>query len=488
VTVAVDLPWHFVEAAADFVRRRTGLVFPETRRASFAAALTRACRRAGEMDPADYLARLGTHPPLLDDLIGEITVGETYFFREPRQFDIVRDEILPALAARHRRDRPVRIWSAACATGEEPYTLAILVREQGLTEATEVTATDLSREALTRARRARYSRWSLRGVSDAVVGTYFRPDGDRFELIPAIREAVEFRYLNLAEESYPTLSSGIWGMDLILCRNVLIYFDLETVARVARRLIDSLADDGWLLLGASDPPLQEFVACDVTVTPAGVVYRRPGQDAREPLRPAVSAASFVPWSAPPVESPPFDPLPPAIIETAPPVPDDPEEARRLYAERAYEGAAALARRLLRRESGDPGLWIVLVRALANQGDLVGAGRASAAALDRHPASAELHYLHAVLLSEAGRSADSVEAFRRALYLDRGLVVVHLALAGSLSRCGDLAGARRALHAARRALAATPADAIVPASDGESAGRLAEMTEARLELLRETAVG
>jgi chemotaxis protein methyltransferase CheR len=475
-----ELPWYIVETAADLIRRRTGLIFPASRRASFASALARASRRAGNGDPDDYLARLGVHPPLLEALVDEITVGETYFFREPRQFDVIREAILPALAVGHPARRPLRVWSAASATGEEPYTLAIVLREQGWAGNTHLVATDLSVRALAAARRARYSRWSLRGVSDLVIATYFRPDGERFDLVPAIREMVDFRYLNLAEESYPSLATGIWGMDLILCRNVLIYFDAETIARVARRLIDTLSPDGWLLLGASDPPLHDLVACEVTVTEAGVVYQRPGRDRPHLPKPAYPSAPWTPPELDLLESP--------VLASAPvlPVPhvDDRQEALRLYAEREYERAAEVAGRLTRRRLGEPTPWVVLVRSLANRGDLGAAGRACATALDRHSASAELHYLHAVLLGEGGSHHEAAAASRRALYLDRGLVVAHLALAGSLSRCGDPEGARRALRAARRALADTPPDTIVPASDGESARRLGELADAQLELLRD----
>lgn len=164
----------------------------------------------------------------------------------------------------------------------------------------------------------------------------------------------------------------------------------------------------------------------------------------------------------------------------------PEDAARAYAERDYERAAELAGRFAQRDGSDPLLWIVLVRALANRGDLDGAGRACAAALDRHRTSAELTYLHTVLLAEAGQYADAATAARRALYLDRGLVVAHLALGGALARLGDTDGARRAFRNAERLLAAMPPGALVPASDGEPAGRLVEMARVQLRLLSEAA--
>ncbi len=478
------------DVAAALVRQRTGLVFSDARRSAFEAALATAMRRARLSDPEVYVARLAGEPALLDDLVGEITVGETYFFREPQQFAVIRDEIIPALRSRRPRDHPLRIWSAGCATGEEPYTLAMVLREQGLESAAHIVATDLSRAALAQGRRARYTRWSLRGVPDEVIRTYFEHVGDRFTLAPAVRDAVEFRYLNLAEDTYPSLPTGIWGMDLVLCRNVLIYFDAETVARVARRLIDSLSDDGWLLLGASDPALSDLVSCDVVVTGAGLAYQRPGRGATSPLGPLSTAwsggtAVGLPPLPEPVASAPPAP-PPAPLPRAEPPPVAPEDATRAYAERDYEHAAGVAGRLVQRDGGDPALWIVLVRALANRGDLDGAGRACAAALDRHRTSAELTYLHAVLLAEAGQHADAAAAARRALYLDRGLVVAHLALGGALARLGDTDGGRRAFHNAERLLAAMPPENIVPASDGEPAGRLVEMARVQLRLLSEAA--
>jgi chemotaxis protein methyltransferase CheR len=494
-----------IETALHLVRQRTGLVFGPGRRSAFEAGLARAMQRAHPATPDVYLVRLQTEPALLDDLVAEITVGETYFFREPEQFAVLGRDILPALLARTPRDGPLRIWSAGCATGEEPYTVAILLRQQGWGGAAHIVATDLSRRALAAARRGLYGRWSLRGVPEHVVRTYFTPVGGRFELAPAVRGDVEFRYLNLAEDAYPSLATGIWGMDLILCRNVLIYFDRDTIARVARRLLDSLSDDGWLLLGASDPPLADLAPCDVVVTTAGLAYRRPARPARPacPGGPAHAPAAATCSDAPASEQSPALPSPLPTPTPIPPPPPPPQPLRplpvpepaesvadrglaavaRAYAERDYPRAAELARRAVQHDGGDPAVWVLLVRALANRGDLRAAGHACAAALDRHRTCAELAYLHAVLLAEAGRHADAAGAARRALYLDRTLAVAHLALGAALARLGDARGARRALRNAERLLAELPPGAVVPASDGEPAARLAEIARAQLGLLQ-----
>jgi chemotaxis protein methyltransferase CheR len=437
------LPPEAVDSAAAEIRRLTGLVFQPSRQADFAGALGHAMKRAGERDPAKYLDRVRQDATLQDDLIAEITVGETYFFRDPSQLRIVRELALDSFP----RGRNLRLWSAGCATGEEPYTLAMLVRESGHQHAS-ILGTDLSRVALTRARKAQYTRWSLRGVSDTNA-KYFEAGDKQAQPIESIRNAVEFRYLNLAEDTYPSFTTGIWHMDVILCRNVLIYLDEATVARVATRLLDSLSPDGWLFLGGADPLIGNLVPCEVITTPAGLAYRRKGAE-----RPAfIPEQGQTPVSTIPVEEP-----EPVFVPPAEPAP--------------IEVAAA-----------SPAMaWLAKIRAHANRGEIELATRVCERALDRLRDSAELHYLHSVLLAEAGNHEVAAQAARRALYIDRDLAVAQLALGTALARLGDARGARVALRNAQRLLDALPSDAVVPGSDGETAGRLAEMTRVQLRLM------
>jgi chemotaxis protein methyltransferase CheR len=148
----------------------------------------------------------------------------------------------------------------------------------------------------------------------------------------------------------------------------------------------------------------------------------------------------------------------------------------------YDRAGHLAGQIAARPGAAAEVWALLVRAAGNRGDLEAAGRACAAGLERHPTCAELVYLHGLLLAQGGRIRDAAGALRRALYLDRALAVAHLTLGRVLSQLGDGEGARRALRNAHRVLSRAPADAPVPAADGEQAGRLAEMARVQLALL------
>ncbi len=470
-----------VDAALDLVRHRAGLTFTGPRRPAFESALLGCMRRSGAGDLESYLRMLPASPALFDDLAAEITVGETYFLRDPGQWHLLRSRLLPDLLARH--GRPLRIWSAGCASGEEAYSAALVLHQLGAAGRAQIVGTDISRPALARARRAEYSDWALRNVPEDVVRLYFRRSGRRYDLVPWVRGQVGFRYLNLAEDAPGASDAGMGQMDLILCRNVLIYFDEKTVVRVVKRLLESLSEGGSLMLGASDPLLVGLLPCAAEVTEAGLLYRQSADRTRlvtpEPRRcqPAEPARlPDVPAALPPVAAA----VPPVTVTCRDG--DVRVEARRRYEAKDYAAAAELAEAMIRGGARDAEVEILLVRSLANRGDLVRAELACAAALDVHRDCAELAFLHAVLLTRAGRHAEAIGALRRALYLDRRLVVAHLALGDALARSGDTAGAARAFRAAARLLAGMPTHEPVPASDGEPAARLAAAARSQLRLL------
>jgi chemotaxis protein methyltransferase CheR len=483
------------ETVARLVSDRTGLTFPPARRQSAECGIRRAMGRAGVTDVARYGALLAGDADALDDLIVELTVGETYFFREPGQFRFLRHTVLPEVGRRRGPEHILRAWSAGCASGEEAYSLAILFAQEGLADRAHLLATDISRSALARARRGVYGDWSLRDEGAVAVGPFLTRHGNRYRLDEPIRRRVVFEHLNLALDTYPSFATGTWGMDLILCRNVLIYFDPDTVAAVARRLFQALAEGGWLITASSDPPLADKAPFEAVLAEEGVFYRRPenrgqesgvrnqesgvrGQEASA-LAPAprgeVSVERVVPEGnfAHSAAAGPVSREAPAALP-----PEDPKGAARSALGRGdYQRAAQLTRDL----GGDAEAAALHVRALANL-ESAAAEQTCAAAARRHPLSAELSYLHALLLLELGRDAEAARAARRVLYLDRGLAIAHFTLGAILRRLGDLAGARRAYRNARNLSAGCPEEQLLPLAEGELAGRLARAAEVQLSLL------
>ncbi|QSQ22208.1 protein-glutamate O-methyltransferase CheR [Pyxidicoccus parkwayensis] len=269
-------PWSHPGFAAvlALVEERAGLAAPSCPAAA-EESISGAMARAGVSDFDVYLARLAEDPAALDDLLVELTVGETYFFRNPEHFEHLRRAVLPELRARLGPEHTVRMWSAACASGEEPYSMAVLLQAEGWSEHMAVYATDVSRGALARARQATYGEWSLRGPWADRMRPHLRMEGRRYVLAPDVQQLVRFNYLNLALDTWPSADSGIWKLDVIFCRNVLIYFNRATIEAVARRLHDALADGGYLFTGPSDPPLGDLAPLQPVLTEWGVLYRRP---------------------------------------------------------------------------------------------------------------------------------------------------------------------------------------------------------------------
>lgn len=201
----------------------------------------------------DCLTLKATRQAELVALLNEITIGETCFFRNQPQLDALRQIVLPKIieAKSSLPFRHLRIWSAGCSTGEEPYTLRILMlEEQRLRDWTvEIAATDLNERSLEHARNGLYNTYSTRNLTPYYCQHYFTASGEHLQLQPSVRNSVSFSRLNLSDESRMILMKGL---DVIFCCNVLIYFDLISKRRVIQHFYNSLLPHGYLFLGQSE--------------------------------------------------------------------------------------------------------------------------------------------------------------------------------------------------------------------------------------------
>lgn len=240
----------------DRIAAASGVAFDESSRFIVERRL-HARLRALRLDDFETYARRLAHGPdaeaELARLLEAVTVRETYFFRAPAQLEAFRDEVLPALAEENAAARRLRVWSAGCATGEEPYTVAILVRESGLFDGwdVEILGTDLVPAALARARRGLYRDASLRSTPDDVRRRYFRREGSGWRLDEGVRGAVVFAADNLVGPPRAPETERA-PFDAIFCRNVLIYHGEPSRLRILGRLHDCLRDGGRLLLGSAE--------------------------------------------------------------------------------------------------------------------------------------------------------------------------------------------------------------------------------------------
>ncbi len=210
----------------------------------------------------------------LEAAVEALTTHETYFYREPQQLRALCEELLPELHERNARTRRLRFWSAGCSTGEEAYTLAMLVKASHLFEGweVEVYGTDISRRVLEAARRAEYGAASMRAIPPDALQRFFVPAGSRFRVRDDLRAWVSFGQLNLLE---PAAAQLVPRVDVVLCRNVMIYFDPAARRQVLRMLHDKLVPGGYLLLGHSENLLNVSADFELVHLRSDLVYRRP---------------------------------------------------------------------------------------------------------------------------------------------------------------------------------------------------------------------
>jgi len=470
------------------VADRMGLSYPAERWSDLERGMAAAAGEFGFKDPGECVRWLLSAPltrPQIETLAGFLTVGESYFLRDPPAMKVAQTQILPELVRLRRGgERRLRIWSAGCSSGEEPYSIAIMLRrlipDISRWQVT-ILATDINPAALSLGRAGLYHKWSFRGTPSWFKELYFTPAGDgRLQVAERIRRMVSFQYLNLAEDSYPSLSGNTSAMDLIFCRNVLMYFDRETVRTVLGKLHKSLADNGWLIVGPVEkwpqgyPPLEPVQFDGITC------YRKRGWESSVPKEYGQQPQDD------PVPTPPEAPFAPAGRHPSRPEPgaadqagtgeEDPsyESAAELYRQGLYPAAAAVLTELSRR-GAVPGVAVqMLIRSHANQGRLSEALHLCDEALKSNKLDPALHHLRAEILEGQGDLGEARVSLERAVYLDPKLVLAHFALGNLALGAANPDKARKHFENTVALLDSFAPEEILPESEGMSAARLREI--------------
>lgn len=439
-----------LECFARAVRARLGLSLAGVEERDLEAVLEERLRRTGCHDPRRYVQLLDGPggDGELAAVAARLTVSETYFYRDPGQLRALVEHILPELAARRGR-RPIRALSAGCASGEEPYTLALLGREHG--RALEITAIDVNARLVARAEHACYRPWSLRKLADPERERLFRRVGDDFCLPDDVRAAVRFEARNLLDEDPSFWAPG--RFDLILCRNVIMYLEPPAARAVVGRFARATAEGGYLLLGHAEH-LRGISSAYVPCTSGDAVFYR----LRPAAGPGPAPAARLLGSSPPPPAAAAQPAPATAAtatKEAPPREDLLDRARAAIAAERYDEAGALLGAL----SGDHDPEALLLRATAgvHRGQLEQAGRDLDLVLARRPLEPVAYYLRALCHEDAGRIDDARRDHRGASYLDPRFALPHLHLARLARRAGQRAAARRELLTALE---------LLPREDGE----------------------
>lgn len=447
--MATALPEPLLNALSQLLAQRTGLNFPPERWGDLERGLAEAAPDLGMPDLAScahwlLLAPLTRH--MTEVLACHLSIGETYFMRERAALDAFGEQLLPQLLQMRAREKCLRLWSAGCSSGEEAYSIAILLdRWQAELEGWSITllGTDFNPVALRKAARGIYGDWSFRDTPDWLRPDYFTqlPDG-RYEIIPRIRERVTFSYLNLVDDIYPSLSNNTSAMDVVFCRNVLMYFTAARADEVVARLHHTLVDGGWLIVSPHEAFAGRHGLFEQVELGGAMLFRK-----HEKAAAAGKAA------------------PPRL------------EVLQLHgsAAAAMQTPAAPAAQMNGNEA-----WHVLARRCADEGRLHEALAWCNAAIASDKMNPAHHYLHAAIQLEQGHYEAALQSLRRVLYLEPGFVLAHFTLGNLLQAQHNYREAWLSFNNAALLLQGLPPDEVLPHADGMTAGRLVEIIAALLQ--------
>lgn len=483
------------------VTRRLGLAYEDGKLDYLADILRDRVEAFGYGHAGPYLGRLSKSTEWPEEwrvLAEKLTVGETYFFRYWDHFRAFAEVVLPA------RSRDLRILSAGCASGEEAYSLAILLRERlaplGLSESTgapsvRIHGIDVNPAAIRKASRARYSAWSLRETPSGLRERYFRAEGKDFLLSEAVRERVTFEERNLIEPD-----PAFWhpcAFDVIFCRNVTMYFPLEVSRAVIDRITQALSPGGYLFLGHAETLRGIAEGFHLRHTHDTFYYQRRGE--HEPCPPRIAPPSGTSWVIPSVAlldssgswveaiQRASDRI--AALASAPAAhPPDGTETRRtwdlgvileLLRKERYSDAMNLLSALPAESNKDADAQLLRAVILTNGGDLAGARATCRQILEADELHAGAHYLMALCLEHEGDSKGALEHDQTAVYLDATFAMPRFHLGLLAKRRGHVDLAKRELEQALTLLAREDSSRILLFGGGFSRDALADLCRAEL---------
>lgn len=486
-----------------FLREHSGLHFSQHNQRILEQGLMRRIQALRmESLPAyfNYLTAATDNYDEINKLLGLLTIGETSFFRYRSHREALLHDILPKLVEQNRSQGRLRIWSAGCSTGEEPYSLAILLREhfpELVDWDVQILATDINKRALRQARQGVYGERSLRMMEASLRQRYFQQVDDHFLLTAQVRRMVRFEYLNLQSDSFRAASDVSQGLDLLLCRNVLIYFELETIRRIVEKFRRALNPRGFLLLGHAETmqnvsdgfqrhhqhnaffyqrkDAQGFLTSSAP-TPVSPDHVQRESGPAVTVAPAETVdASATAGAVAAAESRPH--------EDGPKLPRPPEELYReamtAFEHEQFARADTLFDQLLEQQPAHPQALIGKGVLLANLGQYSDARLLCARAIRVDDLLPEAYLLRGLILDMEGFLERALVEYQKVLWLAPEFVMAHYLAAKIHDRLADKEKNRRALRNTARALEQATGASTVPFSGGLSRGVFLEIVRREL---------
>ncbi len=429
----------------DYIAEQSGLYLDESKMDSLRISLLARATLHDFASYLEYLDLLRRSPDELNELLSLITNNETSFFRYPGQFAALKIVLPEIMQRKATTDRRIRIWSAGCSTGEEPYSIGMTVLDylgDDLTWMVEVLGSDVSKRALAFCESGIYDTRAVKAVDDRLAEKYLEQEADgKWRVGPALRRCVSFGYHNLIKEPYPLAVMANW--DIIFCRNVTIYFKLQSTKRVIHNFYRSLNPGGYLFVGHSETLRtinDEFKSVEVGDV---FLYRKEPEPEPEPQPVVEESHPGATESA--GEAAPEHPDVAATDETRATVATLFDTASEHFKFGRFDDALPLLEQAKDEQPDNGDVRLVLAYVYANKGDYDGAKRECGAALELQPLSARGHYFMGVICEKEAAFDVAEEEFKKTLYIDPDFALAHLNLANIYRAQGNSDLARRSYH-------------------------------------------
>jgi len=495
---------HLIAQLSEFISENLGLYFPEKRRDELCDKFYLAAAEYGFSDAAACIRWLLSAPlsqEQIEILSSYLTIGETHFYRDKNIYEGLENYILPELIkTRREQGRYLKIWSAGCSSGEESYSIAILlykmipdIKNWNIS----IQATDINPRALEKAKKGIYKKWSFRSTPEWVSDGYFINNQDgSFTIKPFIKEMVSFSYHNLAKDPFPSMANNTSALDIIFCRNVIMYFQPQLSHRIINQFYRSLLDGGCLIVSGSEGPMARTTRFVTDVLPDTIFYRKDlSKSGTIETYPVKTTGSFyhnvihhdsgifpeVSFNYPeyprsvsadgktgsPQEKP-------VITELTEIKPDPVRESALLYDHGNYPEAEAILIKYLLHDQKNLEAMLLLVKIFSNQGKFCEATDLCRKGIEIDKCNPACYYLLSLIFQEQGKIEEAISSLHRSIYLDSDHVLSYFTLGNILFLQGDMKKAGKYFNNALSILDQCDREIILPGSDGLSSGRLTEI--------------
>ena len=462
-----DFPKSLLSDLSRLIKSEIGLYFPEKNWKNLKRGIINAALDLGFEEPKAFARSLlssSLSKQNFEMLVNHLTIGETFFYRDKKLFRVFKEDVLAEWINKTPKKRVLRIWSAGCCSGEEPYTIAMQIDQMkpSLKEwDIKIFGTDINPEFLEKARQGVYTTWSLRDVPEWIVTKYFtKKSKQHYEISPEIKKMVQFQQVNLINEESPFFINNTKTMDMIFCRNVVMYFSNKNRNQVIGQLTDCLADEGYFVVSPSETAFIKHSVLNMVRRNDVLLYQKgngltnkrneipvslPGKRVQTITQERVQEVKF--RKRPNTLNKQIKKNRISASETNSnrakneniPMQRPLQEAEGLFGNNEYKSCAQLLERFLLSEinSGEtsnirPACMSLLAKSLANTGQLDIAKQWGEKAVSAEKLNPAHYLLLATIYEEKNSLEESVDSLQKAVYLDSKIVLAHFKL-GMIAR-------------------------------------------------------